>query len=588
MKRTALTISQAMDSIGLSDWVVKGKCNRQLFSWPPDSFAACAYILQTSGAYLQCARPHRYKANEEFRLENWPTHSAKVASKWKILYTEEKVPREVAKLLDAIAEMRDLPVEALSEPSIHNLKWLPFVKLLCIADDACAGVGILYAGSSGIAWSAMLHIREQLLLRSRAMRRDGEEKEVAIGRFSPVTLGKQVDQSRVIVVPKMRTSQRGVTLRSLTNHLALFTGSDVEPVWNPTTSTPLDDIVMSAEQIASKCGPHNILLVPWPNEVLPTQFVPVTKSGAINKMMAGRPPSGHSFFSFVHKKLDKSSKLKLRRLINNARRIVGRLHGIVFPEMSMTRNDFNLLFGETLPKGLDFVACGVYECNKQSPTLARNYAIVRRRIWIENPKGEKKEIYLTSFQDKHHRWAITGEQVENYGIATSLHPNTVWWEGIDLRRRSLNFHPLGATSTFSVLICEDLARPDPVGDAVRAVGPNLVIALLMDGPQLSSRWSARYAAVLADDPGSSVLTFSSLGMVKLSRVRDKLHESSRVVALWREPEKVPVQLELPQGAEGLLLTLTNHFCTESTIDGRNDGGYTSMIRLGSYYPIYNT
>jgi hypothetical protein len=30
------------------------------------------------------------------------------------------------------------------------------------------------------------------------------------------------------------------------------------------------------------------------------------------------------------------------------------------------------------------------------------------------------------------------------------------------------------------LICEDLARPDPVAEIVRTVGPNLVIALLME------------------------------------------------------------------------------------------------------------
>jgi 5-methylcytosine-specific restriction enzyme A len=52
---------------------------------------------------------------------------------------------------------------------------------------------------------------------------------------------------------------------------------------------------------------------------------------------------------------------------------------------------------------------------------------------------------------------------------------------------------------------------------MRSVGPNLVVALLMDGPQLTARWPARYASVLADDPGSSVLTLTSLGMCLRSR-----------------------------------------------------------------------
>jgi hypothetical protein len=51
---------------------------------------------------------------------------------------------------------------------------------------------------------------------------------------------------------------------------------------------------------------------------------------------------------------------------------------------------------------------------------------------------------------------------------------------------------------------------------MNAIGPNLVIALLMDGPQLENRWPARYATVLAEDPGSAVLTVTSLGMVRRS------------------------------------------------------------------------
>ena len=71
-----------------------------------------------------------------------------------------------------------------------------------------------------------------------------------------------------------------------------------------------------------------------------------------------------------------------------------------------------------------------------------------------------------------------------------------------MRERLLYFVTLNRM-TWSVLICEDLARQDPAADLIRAVGPNLVIALLMDGPQLNGRWPARYASVLAEDPGSS-------------------------------------------------------------------------------------
>lgn len=39
----------------------------------------------------------------------------------------------------------------------------------------------------------------------------------------------------------------------------------------------------------------------------------------------------------------------------------------------------------------------------------------------------------------------------------------------------------------------------PVAGLLRSVSPNLIVALLMDGPQPKKRWPNRYASVLADD-----------------------------------------------------------------------------------------
>jgi hypothetical protein len=64
---------------------------------------------------------------------------------------------------------------------------------------------------------------------------------------------------------------------------------------------------------------------------------------------------------------------------------------------------------------------------------------------------------------------------------------------------------LGEGITLVSLVCEDLARLDEVADLLRAIGPTLVVTTLLDGPQLASRWTARYASVLADDPGFAVV-----------------------------------------------------------------------------------
>jgi hypothetical protein len=87
---------------------------------------------------------------------------------------------------------------------------------------------------------------------------------------------------------------------------------------------------------------------------------------------------------------------------------------------------------------------------------------------------------------------------------------------MDVLRRSIQFLQVGEEITCVSLVCEDLA-PDDVAQVIRSVGPTIVLAGLLDGPQLPSRWGARYASVLADDPGSGVLTLTSFGLTQRSR-----------------------------------------------------------------------
>jgi hypothetical protein len=103
---------------------------------------------------------------------------------------------------------------------------------------------------------------------------------------------------------------------------------------------------------------------------------------------------------------------------------------------------------------------------------------------------------------------------------------------MDVPRRSIQFVEV-AELTLAALVCEDLAQNDDVAELIREVGPTIVLTALLDGPQLNSRWAARYASVLADDPGSAVMTLTSFGMVQRSRPRGR--EPSPVVAVWKNP-----------------------------------------------------
>jgi hypothetical protein len=169
-------------------------------------------------------------------------------------------------------------------------------------------------------------------------------------------------------------------------------------------------------------------------------------------------------------------------------------------------------------------------------------------------------------QNKHHRWSLDEEQINQYHLEGALHPHVRWWEAIDVPRRSLRFVEVGEGIVTVALVCEDLAQIDEVAEVLRSVGPTLVITPLLDGPQLRSRWAARYASVLADDPGSAVLTLTSAGMAQRSRPRDR--DASSVIALWKDTARGVREIPLEVGAQGVLLSASVDTTTRQSSDGR--------------------
>jgi hypothetical protein len=131
--------------------------------------------------------------------------------------------------------------------------------------------------------------------------------------------------------------------------------------------------------------------------------------------------------------------------------------------------------------------------------------------------------------------------------------------------------------TIASLVCEDLAHIDDVVELLRTVGPTLVVALLLDGPQLASRWTARYASVLADNPGSAVLTLTSYGMVANAWLDGQTPSS--VVALWKDNARGLHEIELEPGAQAILLTLDRQAALRRAADGRLPTHDTSDLRI---------
>lgn len=515
-------------------------------SWPPDAFAIAATLLKQSGAYqrLVHAWPPAPFSEDVDGLTRWCEHIAAIGLRWATNWPHGQVPQQVRSWWKVLRDNRHRSLAALDTDDARLLRdslW----QLGAAADEACYGVGV--------PWSAEDDPREPLWQKAAELL----DPSAAHGS----TLCEHVRPSRLRVLPKMRTPQAGLTLRSLTHHLALCPSGEVQPDWH---------INQLDEELHDKTC-LNLLLAPWPKTISLQDFRPLPA------VVAGRAALPEEFGFFAYARQQPQTDLLepwTRDLLERARAATGAIDGVVFPELALLPDEFERVRDTVLAKNA-FLIAGLQGATPGG--FAQNYV----ECVFPMPGGGRIRVRQT----KHHRWCLDRDQIVRYGLAARLDPNRRWWEGIDLEKRRLAFVAIHPWLTLCFLICEDLARPDPVADLIRAVGPNLVIALLMDGPQLDFRWPARCATVLAEDPGSSVLTFSSLGMVLQSRELHK-QEVSRVIALWRDARTGSVQVRLPEKAEGVVLNLTrNTTHHEWTADGRFDDGAGSLLVLAGIHPV---
>lgn len=549
-------------------------------SWPPDVFAVVGYLLRESGAYVEVVKP--WSGRNPPTAEQWSRRVSRDSSGWIIAAAKKGTTRLVRKLWAKIISEKAC---LLTEIQIRADIWQTLLRLLATADAACAGFGVetdrvphrapavVSAAESAVAAPSKMDAAVSNLLWRASLRfwtasecnaptsctEQGRCKEFSACHDAS-TLCERVDPSKVVVLPKMHTPQSGITIRSLTHHLALVGGSHVIPKW----------INFHTER--KHAHALNLLLVPWPFEVFPSQFEPIDLAKSSFRMMAEQ----HSFFRYRPRQVPDDFKENIKKLCHAAAARVGKVDGIILPEMALAPVEYEQL-RDWVAADTGFLVCGVYDpANGGGP--ARNYV----EICLYDPAMEDK--YIEHRQQKHHRWFLDRSQIAQYGLGSALDPAKKWWEYTTLESRTIHFVTLDKLLTMAVLICEDLARPDPVGEILRAVGPNLVVAILQDGPQLASRWASRYATVLADDPGSAVLSLTSAGMCQLSRSRDGL-PAKRVIALWRDKDTGTREIELPADAHGALLSLTIGTETEWTADGRDDAGLSGCLRLSGVHML---
>jgi hypothetical protein len=505
------------------NYVIPGLKDELPPKWPPDVFGVAAAILHKSGSYSH-AVCHPWPP-----AQNWTKSVRSLGKAWRTTSNSgSQIPTTVKTLWKRLLRKRGTALQEIS----HDVELCRILlELSAIADEACVGIGL---------WS-----EEDFLIQAH-------ERLLQVS-----TLCHSIHPSRLRVLPKLHTPQSGLTIRSFSHNLALCLTGDITPHWY---------IVP-----AHSSEPHslNLLLIPWPPFINPSQFRHC-------KSMLTNMPDEYGFFTCDPSKLQHGLLGNVKKLLTNAKQLVGRIDGVVFPEASLSVAQQERICRTVLKEGA-FLIAGVSEPSGEN-SIGQNY------VELDIPLSQRH--YVAIKQHKHHRWKLEKAQIAQYGIGGNLDPERFWWESISIEDRNLTFVALRKSLAMSVLICEDLARQDPVAELVRAVGPNLVIAVLMDGPQLASRWSARYATVLADDPGCSVLTLTSIGMAVLSRPVNAV-SCSRSVALWRDARSGgPVEITLPDGAGGLVLNLTMKDIEEWTADGRSDQGCTTYTLLSGTHPVF--
>ena len=442
--------------------------------------------------------------------ERWETAARRRGADWAVWVGKGaagEAPDSIERLCADLKAAGDAPIATLDDEG----SWAVLTALLALhaaADEASAGAGILT---------------------NTPLRRRAAELLATTGSLARVPL------DRAQVLPKLRAPDSGITLRSLSHHLAL-NRSEVDARWE----------IGHRDEGGPGRRRLTLLLVPYPRKLSASDFRPV--DGPLLHM----GERGFGFYEFEpQERLDPT---EIVGLVEGARKHVGAVDAVVLPEGALDESSCAELQRHLAENDVPYLIAGVRVPAPAGSPFGGNYAYFGGADW-QAPR-----------QDKHHRWCLTPAQVQQYHLGSALDPDRRWWEAIEVRPRSLTFVTISDRLTICPLVCEDLARPDPVTDLVRAVGPTLVVGLLLDGPQLAARWPARYASVLADDPGSSVLTLTAIGMVE--RCRWAGREPSRVVALWKDPRRGLLEIPLADGARAVAVTAHLREARTSTADGR--------------------
>jgi hypothetical protein len=523
-----------------STWlaVTGRRIDDDLLQWPPDVFALTDLLLERAEGFRLALSPPADTVWPPDRVGDWGEAVGEAARQWSRLAEDgdDPLPELVVEEWGIIRAASATPLEQVADGG-HWRVCEALLTLHAIADEACAGLFVALDRSDGQG------------CRYRARGREVLARTGSLARIRPQLLR---------VLPKIRTPPTG---RASFSRYACVLGPGFATRWHklPVRHPGTDP---QAEHV-------EMLLLPWPLRVRSSDFRAVP--GSVQRL----PNEPFGFFEFVPDErldLDLVDRVLLAGLDE-----VDSVDVVVFPEEALEESEIAPLEALLNHHGVTYLQAGVRGRAAHPGGLGSNWV----HIGV-NPRLQKGGTLVSSSggpwfhirQDKHHRWSLDETQIDQYNLGGALHPRIRWWEAMDVPRRSIQFVQVGEEVTIVSPVCEDLAQDD-VAAVIRSVGPTIVVAVLLDGPQLGSRWGARYASVLADEPGSGVLTLTSFGMAQ--RSRSARHGPSPIIALWKDSASGTREISLEPGAHGVILTLCGERTTRRSADGR------WPVRTGTHY-----
>jgi len=505
----------------------RGAITDELLDWPPDVFALTNVILARSEAFRFALSPIQQWPPEGY--PDWGRMVAEGGLRWGewVEHRRGPPPELVGQEWAALKQRADMPLEHLAQ-GLDPRVCVALLTLHAMADEACAGLGVALDNSDAVACVYRARGRE-MLVRTGSMAR--------------------VDPRLLRVLPKVRTPPTG---RPAFSRYACVQRPGIEAGWHKIPARHRGTDLRSEHA--------TLLLLPWPLEVKASDFRPV--EGSVQR--PSKDPFG--FFEFAPGEgLDFDL---LDRVLVAARQEAGSVDVVCLPESAVQEGEIDELEALLCNHGVIALVAGVRQQRAELGRAPNNWLHMGFNPRLQKGGSVPMESGPPWFhirQRKHHRWSLDEAQIYQYHLGGVLHPHVRWWESMEVPRRSIQFVEV-AELTLAALVCEDLAQNDEVAELIRSVGPTIVMTVLLDGPQLNSRWAARYASVLADDPGSGVMTLTAYGMVQRSRPHG--HEASTLIALWKDTSTGIREIPLEAGAHAVLLTVCTDRATRRSADGR--------------------